>query len=130
MVESTKNKAVANDEVNEVDVATFGKIKQKASPFLNQKKSWDDDEDFQITPELKKGIIDELCFSRPSHIQAVAIPLMIKTDSEGNYQNLIAQSKNGSGKTGAFTIGSTLRIDPKIPKTQVLVIAHIRELVS
>ena len=42
--------------------------------------------------------------------------------------NLIAQSKNGSGKTGAFTIGTVLRVDPKIPKTQVLVLCHIREL--
>lgn len=41
---------------------------------------------------------------------------------------MIAQSKNGSGKTGAFTIGSVLRVDPKIPKTQVLVLTHIREL--
>ncbi len=87
---------------------------QKASPFLSTKKSWDDEEEFQITPEIMKGITEELNFSKPSHIQAVAIPLIVKTDSEGIFNNLIAQSKNGSGKTGAFTIGSVLRIDPAL----------------
>jgi len=30
------------------------------------------------------------------------------------YPNVMAQSKNGSGKTGAFAIGTTLRINPSI----------------
>jgi len=42
---------------------------------------------------------------------------MIIKPYENEYINLIAQSKNGSGKTGAFTIGSVLRVDPKINKT-------------
>lgn len=41
---------------------------------------------------------------------------------------MIAQSKNGTGKTGSFAIGSILRVDPKNPKIQVLVICHTREL--
>ncbi len=64
----------------------------------------------------------------PSIIQGIAIPYITKKDDEGNFINLIAQSKNGSGKTGAFTIGTVLRIDPSIKKTQVLVLCHIREL--
>jgi superfamily II DNA/RNA helicase len=32
------------------------------------------------------------------------------------YDNLLAQSKNGSGKTGAFSIGSALRIDESVEK--------------
>jgi len=32
------------------------------------------------------------------------------------YDNLMAQSKNGSGKTGAFCIGSALRVDQKVEK--------------
>lgn len=55
---------------------------------------------------------------------------MIIRAHEGEFVNLIAQSKNGSGKTGAFTIGSTLRVDPKINKPQVIAICHIRELSS
>jgi len=40
------------------------------------------------------------------------------------------QSKNGTGKTGAFVVGSVLRVDETLPKTQVLVIAHTCELVA
>ena len=43
---------------------------------------------------------------------------------------MIAQSKNGSGKTGAFSIGSILRVDPAVIKPQILVVAHVRELSS
>lgn len=46
------------------------------------------------------------------------------------YNNLIAQAKNGAGKTGAFCIGSMLRVDPSIKKLQVLIIGHTRELVN
>ena len=43
---------------------------------------------------------------------------------------MIAQAKNGAGKTGAFVIGSLLRVDTSIDKLQVLVIGHTRELVN
>ena len=42
---------------------------------------------------------------------------------------MIAQAKNGAGKSGAFVIGSLLRVDPSIQKLQVIVIGHTRELV-
>jgi len=44
------------------------------------------------------------------------------------YHDLIAQARNGCGKTGSFAIGSTLRVDRNEPKTQVLVIVNTREL--
>jgi len=56
--------------------------------------------------------------------------MFLKKDENGEYEDLIAQSKNGSGKTGAFTIGSLLRVDPTIKKTQVIVLGHTRELVN
>jgi superfamily II DNA/RNA helicase len=43
--------------------------------------------------------------------------------------NVIAQSKNGTGKTMAFALSSILRIDPSIKTPQVVVIAHTREMV-
>lgn len=46
------------------------------------------------------------------------------------YYDVIAQARNGSGKTGSFSIGSLLRVDPKDPKLQVLVIVNTRELVN
>lgn len=100
-------------------------IRNTASPFINQSKTWDDEE-LGISAELKKNIIEELGFLKPSRIQANAIPLIIGKDKE--YEHLIAQSKNGTGKTGAFAIGSLLRVDPKILKPQVLVLTHVREL--
>jgi len=48
--------------------------------------------------------------------------------AEEPHKHLIAQAKNGSGKTGAFTIGSVLRVDRKNPKTQVILIVNTREL--
>lgn len=108
--------ATEKGEKEEVQLMQFKNVKQRASPFINMQKSWEDEDQFPIPKDILKGIVEELGFIRPSNIQAVAIPMIIK-QSEGEYVNLIAQSKNGSGKTGAFSIGSVLRIDPKIAKT-------------
>ena len=35
---------------------------------------------------------------------------------------MLVQSEYGSGKTGAFTIGSVMRVDPTIKKPQVICI--------
>lgn len=68
--------------------------------------------------------MNELGFVKPSIIQSFSIPLIAKEP----YNALIAQARNGAGKTGSFSIGSTLRVDRKDPKIQVLVITHTREL--
>ena len=47
-----------------------------------------------------------------------------------NGKNLIAQAKNGAGKTGALTIGSVLRVDPSVSGTQIIAIGNTRELVN
>ena len=105
-------------------------IKQKMiSPFINQKRSWDDEE-YKIPAGLKAGIKDGLNWERPSKIQAMAIPFIINVDEDSKqHDSLIAQAKNGAGKSGAFIIGSILRINPAIKKTQVIIIGHTRELV-
>ena len=107
-------------------------IKPKnTSPFVNQSKNWDNKEHFDIPEELVKGIKDHLLWDQPSRIQSVAIPYIVKQDEETKeFDNLIAQAKNGAGKTGAFVIGSLLRIDPTIKKLQVVAIGHTRELVN
>jgi superfamily II DNA/RNA helicase len=46
---------------------------------LSTKKAWDDEEVFSLTAELRKGIVEELGFQKPSIIQAVAIPLIYNT---------------------------------------------------
>ena len=103
---------------------------KKISPFVNTKRSWDDKE-FKISAELKKGIKDGLNWENPSRIQAMAIPYIINPDEDsGQHESLIAQAKNGAGKSGAFIIGSLLRVDPSIKKVQVIMVGHTRELVN
>lgn len=81
--------------------------------------------------ELIKGVKEVLGWQNPSKIQAVAIPLIVNINEEKKQvDNMLVSSKYGSGKTGAFVIGSLLRINPKINKTQVLVICHKRELAN
>jgi len=119
----------ATDIGEEAELIENRHTRNITSQFINQRKSWEDENDFTIPAELVRGIVEELGFVKPSNIQGVAIPL-ISRPVNGVYHDLIAQSKNGSGKTGAFSIGSTLRVDPAIMKPQVLVVCHVRELSS
>ena len=68
-----------------VEISQPGQIANNVSPFLNQKKSWDDYEELEKSPELKRGIISELKFSKPAYIQSIAIPAIMKTNKDGNY---------------------------------------------
>ena len=88
-------------------------------------KSWSD-EDFALPEGVKKGIELGLRFERPTKIQAFAIPMICQAP----YGNLIAESKNGSGKTGAFVVGSVLRVDPTIKGTQVIVVCNAKVMVT
>ena len=86
-----------------------------APPFISQKKVWFDEEfpdkSLKVPEDITKNIVDNLGFTKPSVIQSIAIP-HIRNEP---FNNVIAQSKNGSGKTGAFAIGSTLRVDRENP---------------
>ena len=63
-------------------------------------------------------------FENPSPIQAKAIyPMTCKRD-------IIAQAQSGTGKTGAFTIGSLSLVDPDVNKTQAILLAPTHELAS
>jgi ATP-dependent RNA helicase DDX19/DBP5 len=70
--------------------------------------------------------LDELGLEQPSRIQATAIPLIV----EEPYNNLIAQSQNGTGKTLAFVLSSIIRVDPKSNDIQVIVLCPVRELAT
>jgi len=84
--------------------------------------TWDE---LLIRDDVKKNLID-MKFEKPSHIQAVAIPMINKSP----YRHIIAQSRNGSGKTGAFLLGMLGRIDDKDDNIQVVIFAHTRELIN
>lgn len=61
-------------------------------------------------------------FEQPSQIQQKAVVPI----AEG--RDLLAQAQSGTGKTGAFCIGSLCRIDPNLNQIQVIILAPTREL--
>ena len=62
-------------------------------------------------------------FENPSYIQTHSVPPLVKgTD-------LIAQAQSGTGKTGAFVIGSLQKLDEEEKSTQILIISPTHELV-
>ncbi len=78
-------------------------------------------DDMDLPDEILRGIYS-YGFEYPSVIQQQAIvPL-----KEGN--DVIAQAQSGTGKTGAFTIGSLSRVDFDLCVPQVLIVAPTREL--
>lgn len=78
-------------------------------------------EDFGLRRDLLMGIF-EMGYERPSPIQEEAIPLI-----QLGY-SVLARAKNGTGKTGAFSIPSLESVDTSAPHTQVMVLVPTREL--
>ncbi|KAF2278428.1 ATP-dependent RNA helicase DHH1 [Westerdykella ornata] len=78
-------------------------------------------EDFHIKRELMMGIF-EAGFEKPSPIQEDAIPVALTG------RDILARAKNGTGKTAAFVIPTLERVNPKISKTQALILVPTREL--
>jgi len=81
-------------------------------------KSFDD---MKLSDDLLRGVYSA-GFQRPSEIQTKAIGVI----RDG--RDLLAQAQSGTGKTGAFTIGSLARVDTKLKEVQVVVISPTREL--
>lgn len=84
-------------------------------------KMYDSFEGFGLKEQLLRGIYS-YGFEVPSKIQSYAIPNMKKKI------DLIAQSQSGTGKTGAFTIGTLELINEKEKYPQALIICNTREL--
>jgi len=84
-----KHAALANEAEEGAELIENRHTKNVSSVFINQRKAWDDENDFTIPPEIIRGITDELGFIKPSNIQGVAIP-MITTPVSGVYHDLIA----------------------------------------
>ena len=67
------------------------KVRNKLdSPFISQQKDWENEDHFAIPKDLLKGIIEGLEFKKPSKIQAVAIPMIVKKNQDGLFDNMIA----------------------------------------
>jgi len=80
-------------------------------------------DDMNLSCELYDGIY-QYGFSKPSPIQSIAIPYIM------NKHNIYAQSQAGTGKTGAFSIGTLSVIDPSLNAIQAIVLGNTRELVK
>lgn len=80
--------------------------------------SWDD---LNCNMDLLRGIY-AYGFEQPSSIQKKAIPHLL------NGRDIIAQAQSGTGKTGAFTIGTLGQIDTTLNNIQGIVLSPTREL--
>lgn len=75
-----------------------------------------------LSSEILKSISDKW-YKTPSAIQALVIPLALKTDKD-----IIWQAQTGSGKTAAFWLPILDRIDKKSRKLQAIILTPTREL--
>ena len=74
-----------------------------------------------LNDSLVRGIYS-YGFEQPSKIQQLSIVPMSK------HTDILAQAQSGTGKTGAFTVGSLSIVDTSLKFPQVLVICPTREL--
>jgi len=68
-------------------------------------------EDFCLSRELLMGIF-EMGWEKPSPIQESSIPMALSG------RDILARAKNGTGKTGAYSIPILERVDPKLDAIQ------------
>lgn len=94
----------------------------------NRKKTTDvtdtkgnDFEDFCLKRELLMGIFEK-GWEKPSPIQEASIPIALSG------RDILARAKNGTGKTGAYTIPILETIDTSKEYIQAMIIVPTREL--
>merc|ERR1719289_833997 len=78
-------------------------------------------EDFCLKRELLMGIFEK-GWEKPSPIQEASIPIALTG------RDILARAKNGTGKTGAYTIPILEQIDPTRDIIQGMIIVPTREL--
>ncbi|CAF0855224.1 unnamed protein product [Rotaria sordida] len=80
-----------------------------------------DFEDYCLKRELLMGIYEK-GWEKPSPIQEHSIPIALTG------RDVLARAKNGTGKTGAYTIPIVERIDPNKNVIQAVILVPTREL--
>ena len=78
--------------------------------------------DLGIPADFIKGL-DELNITKPTQVQAKAIPFLLQDGGD-----LIAQAQTGTGKTAAFGLPLLTKMDAKSPTIQGLILSPTREL--
>jgi superfamily II DNA/RNA helicase len=96
------------------------KVETSAAQEFPPCKSFDE---MDLPIDLLRGISSH-GYEVPSVIQSVGIVPMVKG------RDILGQAQSGTGKTGTFGIGLLSRIDPKLKKTQAVVISHTHELAT
>ena len=112
--------AVLNDEWTDVEREANMQVGQSEAENTPKIKTWDD---MNIPTDVLRSIYSH-GFEDPSEIQKKAIPPM----KDG--RDLIAQAQSGTGKTGAFTVGTLSHIDVTKKQTQAIVLAPTHELAT
>ncbi len=133
-VESLEAAEAANDETvaPEVEVAEVeaeADEKVRAEEKVEVEVEQDDDdaeelsvfEDMGLSPEVMQAI-QTTGYQTPSPIQLETVPYILAG------RDLMGQAETGSGKTAAFAWPILSKIDTKLAKPQVLVLAPTREL--
>jgi len=100
------------------DVDSAPSSTEESSYTVEEVDSFDE---MKLNEALLRGVY-AFGFEKPSRIQQRAIVPI----SQGH--DVIGQSQSGTGKTGAFTIGTLQRVNPKDQFTQALILAPTREL--
>lgn len=109
-----------NNTIDQTNTTTTNMSESNVSPATFD--TWDDDS-VTLNRNLLRGIY-AYGFESPSPIQKKAIIPMT------NGGDLIAQAQSGTGKTGAFTVGSLQMINPKEKVTQAIIVSPTRELAT
>ncbi|KAH7648269.1 Dbp5p-like eIF4A-family RNA SFII helicase [Cryptosporidium bovis] len=120
--EASSRENKGNDEymnLKEVDSSSISVEAVDSKTQLYSAKDWSD---LNLSHDLLKGIYNK-GFTRPSKIQAAALPLIFNSP-----MNLIAQAHNGSGKTATFALAMLGKVDTKIIHPQCMCLCPTREL--
>ena len=116
MTDFVNEKSTQNNNEDSDETESVGSLKLSDYIELN---GWDDIPDCNM--DVLRGVY-AYGFENPSPIQQKAIPPMV------DRRDMIAQAQSGTGKTGAFTVGTLNIVDTSEKTTQAIVMAPTREL--
>ncbi|MEE1651335.1 DEAD/DEAH box helicase [Brachybacterium sp. J144] len=113
--------APAQDSAEGDAPSAFEAPAEPAAPAKAEAEAEPTFDDIDLPPALRRAV-DDLGFTRPSAIQARAIPALL----EG--RDVIGVAQTGTGKTAAFGLPLLAAVDPSLREVQGLVLAPTREL--
>lgn len=97
------------------------KMASRNSEHTNNEIYMEDWDDVDMNINVQRGI-SAYGFERPSQIQRKTIPHIM------NGRDVVGQAQSGTGKTGAFCIGTLNRIDCTKNTTQAIIVSPTHEL--